>query len=169
MDRADIKLHHRQGHRQQHKRNGQGQTIGVGEKGAFQLSQHPSHKGSQQQRTQDLDQRFHRNGNNIRMSADKGGCNAEGNGKYRQTHSIIQRYHRQQDIRQFASGLILPDDHQSGRRSSSRSNGAQCDGRRDAESIGHEKMQSNECCIYQQCCRDALHNAHHDRLLSNGF
>ena len=92
---------------------------------------------------------------------------AEADREHDQTHRVIQRDDRQQQIGQFALRLVLADDHQRRRRSGRRRNRAQhnrvCQGHRIAE---HEEMQPDEHQIDHQRRHQRLKNADHRRLLA---
>ena len=155
-----------QGHGQEHKADGHGQTVGVGMEELFQLRQAPAGDGAQDQRGQDLQDGIDHNGIDVHDPAAQRLGNTEGNGEKHQAHRVVQSDDGQQQIGQGALGLVLAHDHQRGGRRGGGGDGAEGDGRGQGQHIRPQEMEDHQGDVHAAGGDHGLENADHQGLLA---
>ena len=164
---ADLKLHHRKRHCQDDERDGERQPLAVGFEIFLRGGEDAAHHKAQQDGEHDFQQRLNEDARHVVMAVVDRLGHAEADREHDQTHRVIQRDNRQQQVGQFALRLVLTNDHQRRRRGGRRRNRAQHNRVRQGHRIAeHEDMQPDEHQIDHQRRRQRLKNADHRRLLA---
>ena len=94
MDARNLKFQHGQAHGQQHKGHGDGHTLTAGVEELLHPVQQPAHGAAQQQRQEDLQDRFHHHCQHTDLTMCQSRGNAERHGEQQQAHRIIDGHHQ---------------------------------------------------------------------------
>ena len=126
-------------------------------------------KRAEQQRADDLNEWREQNACEAELCAVHRAGNTEGYGKCDETHRVVERDDRQQQIRQLALGLVLAHDHQRRRRCGGCGDRAECDGRRDGQHVGAQEVEDHERNIDKGQRGQRLQDADNHRLPASLF
>ena len=166
---ADLHAEQGERDRQENKADGQRHTVRVGVELCFQLREHKARKRAEEQRAGNFNERIDQDRHKTHNAGGQRLGNAERNGEHDQTHGIVQRNDRQQQVGQLALRLVLAHDHQRCRRRSRRGDRAERDRRRHGENVGAQQVEADERGIDQNRRNERLYHADDKRLTSGLF
>ena len=129
MYTADLKLEHRERHRQQHKAHRHRKTLGAGMEEALKEGDEEAHNCTEKERKDNLNQRLHDNRNNVGRACNQRLGYAEGNGKENEADSVIKCNDGEQNIGKRPLCLVLADNHEGCGRGGCGGNGTKHDSR----------------------------------------
>ena len=162
MHRANVELQGRKAHCQQHKGNGDGQTLTAGVEELLHPVQQPANQCAQTKTQNDLDQGLHHDGQYAGLPGRQGSGDAEGHGEQHQTNCVVDGHYQHQQPGQGAVGLILPHHHQCGGGGGGGSDGAQHQSGGDSHYIGEAEVQTYQHNVHQHRGDHSLENANGD-------
>ena len=169
MHRANIKFHHGQPHRQQHKGDCDGHPVAAGMKIPLAPVQHKACGQAQQHREQNFHHRLHHHGQHTDGAAFQRHGHAKGGRKQHQTHRVVDGHHHEQQPGERAVRFVLAHHHQRGGGGGGCCDGAQRDGGGHRQRLRRGKMQRHQHQVHHHRGEHRLHDAHRHRLFAHGF
>ena len=128
------------------------------------LRQAQARQRAEEQRAEDLEDRVDDDGVDVHDPARESARDAEGHGEDDQTHRVVERDDRQQQVGELSLGLVLAHDHQRGGGRGGGRDRAERDGGRDGEGLREQEVQPQQRRVHDERRDESLQDADHQRL-----